>query len=187
MHTVLVLIEAPTPEDVSRIRGGFTLRGGFDRKEARDLLVLRGLNIDVRSCHEDLIQDARSMEGREHSRTTFADQVPDAELLEQPLVYSNEAERIDSLFARAKRLDPVPIAALRAKEPSAGLGGDDDHRELWCVEHRDIEVEPAGLGVHDLERETGPPLAPPKHIQGLSELSAQVIGGADKIGLITGV
>ena len=61
----------------------------------------RGLNRDIRGRHEDLIENAGLIEGREHVRPTFAGQVPDAELLKQPLVCSNEADRIDLRLTRA--------------------------------------------------------------------------------------
>jgi hypothetical protein len=56
----------------------------------------RGLNLDLRGRHEDLIENAGLMERREH----FAGHVPGAELRKQALVCANEPQRIDVLLTR---------------------------------------------------------------------------------------
>lgn len=71
------------------------------------------------------------------------------------------------------------------KPACPGAVGHDDRRELGGVEDGGVEAQTTRPGVDDLQWEAAPPLLHPEPTQGLSELTAEVIGGADEIGLIT--
>src|SRR5687768_18250109 len=53
------------------------------------------------------------------------------------------------------------------------------------VEHRGVQVHPAGSGVDDLDREAAAPLAQSEPPQRLAELTGEVVGDSHEIGLIT--
>jgi len=89
--TALALVETPPAEDVTRIQGRSALRDqtatpGFEGEDVPDSLMLRGLDMDVRDRHEDLVQDAGPMKGLENHRPALAVHVAYTEFVNETLV-----------------------------------------------------------------------------------------------------
>src|SRR4029453_13777068 len=145
--------------------------------------MLGGLDLDVRDRDEDLVQEVSLVKRFQHNRSALAVQVTHSEFAEETLVCDAESDRVDSLLGRDKYREALFITAPRAKTARSSAGRDDDHTEMWSVEHRHVEVQSTGLGVNHLQWEPALPVSPPELIQRVSE-SAFNVGRSDEIGLI---
>ena len=153
--------------------GGATIQRG----DALDAGVRGGIDVDVGDGDEDLVQDSGPVQRFEDHCAALAVQVAHAEVGEETLVGLDEAARVDPLLAGDQHRDT-------AQEARARRGRHHDGRQPGGVEERNGEVQPAGLGVDDLEGKARPPLLRPESDQRLSELAADVIHGTDEIRLV---